>query len=217
MMQIVAAAHPIVVQVPSSDGGVSTESILVFIGGLVAAVAAIVAALVTTRAASARLETSLVSERERADLLLAAERERIDRQLDHERFLAQRAEASASIEQVTRIVARNNARVSGLANKSLGGGGELGSESEALRRHLDELREEVNVVAIRFGVDSAVVRAMLGVVQALNAAFPRLDELPLSDERKDEVKEALKAVSRANSEFLIAARESLDSYSTAAD
>src|SRR5207253_6690249 len=103
------AIHPIIVEVPESGGGVSTESILVFAAGVFAAAAAVVAALLTTRGAARRLEETLEAERERFDKQVEAERERVNDQIAHERYLARRAEASTSVEAITRLVARTAA------------------------------------------------------------------------------------------------------------
>lgn len=215
MLDFLSSVHLVTAEVAAAGDGVSTESILVFAGGLIAAATAVASALLTSRAAATRLEASLTSERERAEKQLDAERKRIDRQLEHERFLAQRAEASASIESVARLFAKTADRISTHVRKVSVGQSGSASELEELHSQLRELLEEINVVGIRFGTKNSVVRAMLGVTRALNKAIPAKDDLPLSEAQKAESKEALKRASRANVAFLESARDALENYSEA--
>jgi hypothetical protein len=187
---LLAAAHPIVIKVPEASNGVSLESILVFAGGLLAATAAVIAALVTSRSASRRMERQLSYERQRFEKQLMCEREAVKKQFEHERYLARRSDASASIEQIARLVARNIASLSGV---------------------LDELREVTNVVVLRFG-GGPLVTNLLEVLTKLHATLPAEDELPLSAERRAEVQEARDAVGAANAEFMAAARKAIEEY-----
>lgn len=209
---LVALAKPVVVQVQEGSGGVSIESILVFSGGVLAATAAVVAALITTRGASSRLEQQLVNERERFDGQLAAEAKRFEEQLAHERYLAQRSEASASVEQIARSMARNGSRITRLVQKLLRAKGPDSGEIDRLTAQLENFLEEIGVMAIRFGEKSPMVEKMGPVVRAMNAAIPSKDELPLGDERKNELRVHLDEINKTETEFLSAAKEVLDGF-----
>ncbi|HKO37152.1 MAG TPA: hypothetical protein VJU14_02150 [Solirubrobacterales bacterium] len=210
MFEFLAAAKPVVVQVQEASGGASTESILVFIGGVLAAIAAVTAALITTRGASSRMEQQLTNERERFDRQLAVEAGRFADQLEHERYLARRAEASDSIEKTSRLIAQTMSSLSDLLREVFAGSEK--EEHHKLGANLDQIREETNVIALRFGVGSPVVSRILEVVEAAAKSLPDSHELPLSDERKKELKAAREKVGEANAAFLREAEQALRAY-----
>jgi hypothetical protein len=211
-MDVLAVARPVVVQVQEGSGGASTESILVFVGGVLAAVAAVVAALISTRAASSRMEQQLSNERERSERQLEAERDRAAQQLSHERYLVRREEASLSIGGLARMVTRHDMRTHRISGLYLEGDEPPKKDLEQLREQLLELYEESNIVSIRFGVGSPVVEATLEVVSAFSASLPQADELPLSEARGKEIKKARKDAKKAVQHFLREARDALENY-----
>lgn len=76
---------------------------------------------------------------------------------------------------------------------------------DALKTNLEELREEAGVVAIQFGADHPVFKAIAAVVTAMNDAIPWPKELPLTETRKEDLKSQLKALSSAEATFLAVA------------
>src|SRR4051794_28742306 len=115
-LAVLAAAHHITVNVPPSGGGLSTGSALVALGGVLAAVGAVVAAWLTARAAQGRLEATIANEKARLTQQLAAEEERIRRQLDHELRAGEVARARAVLEEAVRIVTRTSRRISSMSS-----------------------------------------------------------------------------------------------------
>lgn len=212
MSAFLAAAKPVVVQVQEASGGASIESILVFIGGVLAATGAVAAAIITTRGASSRLEQQLANERQRFDKQLAAEVERFDKQFAHDRYLTRRAEVSSSVEQISRTIARNYMHISAFVGRSVRGKESSSEQLKVVHLHLNELMEEVNVLTIRFGNEGGVSKALAEVVEAMQLALPGSSELPLSEQRKQELQEAQKKISRTNANFLVAARKALEDY-----
>lgn len=211
-MSLLTAVRPVIVQVQEGSGGISLESILVFAGGVLAAVAAVVAALVTTRAASKRLQRSLEAERERFERQLNAEGQRIERQLEHERHKDRRAEAGATVERIARTVSRNSARVTGMALNIMAGNSLSTEELTAFDQGLDELREEFSILMLHFEDGSPVVAGLGNYLKAVNHVLPPVKELPLKDdEQKAELEQHVKEMDSADIEFLETARESLDS------
>lgn len=190
--------------------GASSGSILVFASGTIAAVAAIAAAVITTRSADARQKTTLRHEREREQQRLDAERERIASQLAHERESVQHAEASKSIEKIVRSVSRVVRHASRSVENLIKGSGDT-TDLEALRGHALELREEVAVLAIRPLQDASLPVALGKVGTALSEAIPDASELPLVEDKKTELRSKLKTLKQKEAEFWKAAREELAS------
>jgi hypothetical protein len=213
LLELLAAAKPVVVRVQEGSGGASAESIFVFIGGVIAAVAAVAAAIITTRGASSRLHQQLVSERERFDKQLAAEVTRFESQFAHERYLVRRDEASSSVEQITRVIARNEVQAGELVNTLLLGGEVKSEVLDETDRQLNELREEIGLLAIRFGRESPIAKKMVDILKALQALLGCAANMPLDDEQKKELAARRKEMNDAGAAFLVAAKETLDSYS----
>lgn len=211
---LLGAARPIIVEVPEAGGGASLESILVFIAGAMAAVAAIIAALVTTRGASRRLEETLESERDRFETQLAAERERVGDQISHERYLARREEASAAVEEITRLVARNSAHFDELKRTVLRGGKVAREQSDLMDEQVDQMREETSVVAVRFGGQSPLVDSMVEVLTALIKGDKALQKAETDDgpEAKEELRQASDELAGAAGAFVNVARKALETY-----
>lgn len=208
---LAAAAKPVVVQVQEASGGASIESILVFIAGVLAAIGAVVAAIITTRGASSRLEQQLASERERFDKQVKAEASRTEEQLNHDRYLARRAEASATVERITRLVARSVIKFEGLMGILLK---EKTSDDEDgdLGPYLAEIREETAVVAVRFGNKSPLVAKMSALLLAMQTALPDHSDLPLDEQKKAEVQARAAKVNDASASYLVEAKKALDQY-----
>lgn len=214
-MSLVLAAHQIVLRVPESSG-TSTESTLVFIGGVLAAIGAVIAAFVTSRGASLRLERSLTSERERFEKQLTSERKRLDDQFQHERYLARRAEASATVEQITRLVTRTAAQFDGLKSSLLRDGTADPEQFEKFSKQVNEMREEIGIVAVRFGNKSKLVGKMSDLLGALRTAMPLLagvvgDEKKIK-EQEEEIQRAQKQLRTAVAKFLVEARKAIEEY-----
>jgi hypothetical protein len=212
MFDLLGATTPVAIQAQEGAGGVSTESILVFIGGVLAAVAAVGAALLTTRGAEKRQKESLAAERQRFDRQMEAETERVEKQFAHERYLVQRADASVTVEQVSRIISRSVARVSSMVDSILEGKDPTGEDLDAFSAELNQLREEVSIIAIRFGHQSQIVKKMSSLLRVLDEAFPSVDEVPLTPKREKEVRASLGQISEAEAAFLKAAKQALEEY-----
>ncbi len=208
------AVQQIVVKVPESSHGVSTESILVFIGGVLAATAAVAAAIITTRGASTRLQHQLLNERNRFEKQLAAEAERFESQIAHERHLAQRVEASASVEQIARLISRNVGQIVAFVNTVARDKEPKSGEVARIREQLGDIQEEISVVAIRLGPQSPVVDKMSKLVDAIGAVVTLCGsrESPLSNDQTHEIPSHVKEIRLAESQFLVAAKEALDGY-----
>jgi hypothetical protein len=217
-MGLLSAAQQIVVKVPESSGGVSTESILVFIGGVLAALAAVAAAIISSRGASSRLQQQLVNERERFEKQLDAERERANDRIGHERYLVRREEASRSLEGITRLVAGTASKFDDLKRAFLRGKDsdptQVGESLTSLMDQLDQIQEEISVVALRFGFTSPVVASMATVLAALIEGCQVLrDALPAEGaEWKEDVRNAASEVSSATADFVIEAGKALNDY-----
>lgn len=205
-------AQQIVVKIPESSGGISTESILVFIGGVLAAIAAVAAAIITTRGAASRLAQQLDNERDRFDKQLAAEAERFENQFAQERYLARRAEASSSIEQISRLIARIVSQLGPFLGRYLRDSEASTEQLQILDQRMDELIEGINVLGLRFGNQHSMVWKLLEMVGAIKKAIPNLREVPLSEEKKKELKEAREEVAELNAAFLVEARKAIDEY-----
>lgn len=208
----IAVIEHVTVNPPPAQDGISWSSAIVFAGGVLAALGAVAASTLTARAAERRLEKTLVAERERSEIRERAEAERIERQLAHDRYLARRAEASTVIEGVTRIMASSGYRVLlrlGSSRKGIPPGPD---ELRELDLDLHRLGEEVDVVALRFGAGTPVTEAASRMSKALNAAFPRTDEIPFSQQREVQLAAAEQEVFDANNHFLKVAREAIDDY-----
>jgi hypothetical protein len=196
VLQTLAAASS------SSGGEVSLGSGLVFAGGVIAALGAVVASAITARAAEKRLGKSLQEERNREHQRLDAERERLRRQLEHERKLAWRADASVAMERVARLLEQNLDRLGPIADCYVNGEDASLSSLEDLDARSAELKEEVAVLSIRFGVESQVVKSMRRLVGVMDEALPWPEELPLSEERREQIKQARKKAPAALRSFL---------------
>lgn len=207
-----AAVQLLLADASSSSNGLTLGSGLVFAGGVIAALGAVVAAVITARAADKRLETSMREERERSDQRLAAEAERVDEQLNHDRSQVRRAEASQSLERTVRLITRNVARAKELASQI--SRGELPDQEEltAIRAQINELHEEGNLLGIRFGTRGELVKKLTAVIGLLQKAIPSTKEVPLSEERKRELKDASKRVDEATAEFHGSAWKALKEY-----
>jgi hypothetical protein len=190
VLDLLAVAKPIADSASEASGDASVESLLVFVGGVVAAVAAVIAAFVTSRAARTRLEKTLA----------------------HEHYLARRSEASQAIEDVARSVARAMASLDEwiLSRDEP----EMRRESFALlRRNLHQIREETNVVVLRFGAGTSLVKRMSAVMAALSEATPSSgDDFPLSAERNAELKTGRRNLGKANADFIREAIRAMDAY-----
>lgn len=211
MPAILAAAQPVIVKVPEASGGASVESILVFIGGVLAAIAAVAASIITTRGASSRLERQLISERERFDKQLTAEAERFNSQFAHERYLARRAEVSSVVERVSRLVAALVSELGPYIGSYLRDSEPSSEQIDTLDRRVDELIGEGNVIALRFGGDHPMVASLFELIRAMKKAVDP-GELPLSGEKKEELEGVTDEVARINAVFLVEAKKGLDRY-----
>lgn len=212
VLHLLAAARSVVVKVPEASGGASLESILVFAGGVLAAIAAVAAALLTSRGAAQRLEKSLEAERGRFNRQLDIESQRSEEQFDNERYIARHAEASATIEQIARSVSRTSARLVGISLNLLSDREISEEELLVFDRGVDELREESSILAIRFGEKSEVVSGLGGYLKAANDMLPPIDQIPLDTEGKEKLKEDLQKLNSADTVFLKAAKASLESF-----
>lgn len=152
-------------------------------------------------------------ERERSDRRLAAETERVDEQLSHDRLQVRRAEASQSVERTVRLMTRNVARFKELAGRIGRGQSPDPEELTSALAHIQELHEEGNLLGIRFGIRGGLVNKLAAVIALLQDAMPSIDDVPLTEERKKELREASKRVDEATTEFLVSAWEALNDYS----
>jgi len=211
MLELLAAGKPVVVQVQEGSGGASLGSILVFIAGVLAALAAVVAAIITSRGATSRLQKQLSTERERFDRQLGEEARRFEAQLEHDRWQAKRAEASAAIERISRLVGRTVTQFDDLVSLILeeDRSGIQKAETNLIDK-IESIREEISVVAIRFGNDSSLVDRMMELLGAFKPALVHESEFPLSEERKAEIGEAADQAGVPAAQFLVTAKQVLD-------
>jgi chromosome segregation ATPase len=216
LLWLIAAFRPVVVSAPGAADGVSTESILVFVAGTLAAVAAVVAALVTTRGAAKRLRETLDAEKHQHEDQLRAEREKSDTERAHEKYLAKRVEASKTIEETTRLVARTSAKFDEVKRTILKEEldvDQLEIQLGSLVAQVDQIREEISVVAIRFGSVSPVVTNMADLLAALlNGLRVAHDALGADEQAKNKLSKASNNVSTAVGAFWAAARTALETY-----
>jgi hypothetical protein len=213
-MVLLAAAQPIVAKVPEATHGVSLESLLVFGGGLLAAIAAVIAALLTTRGAADRLQKTLTVERDRFDKQLVAERERLSDQIGHERYLAKREEASAAVERITRLVARTSANFDEIKRALTFEGSAAQEHFDHLEGQVEQIREEISVVAIRFGGQSALVSSMIQVLTVLLEGWQQIDKAKDVEELewKERLQKASEELGDAVGAFVNEARIALETY-----
>lgn len=194
--------HSHAVETFQNVAGISLESVFVFATGLAAAAAAVVAAILTTKGASERLEKQLTEERKR-----------VKDQLGHERYLAKRDEASKTVEEITRLVARTSANFDEIKR-------ELTSEEDVDKEMFDRLeaqveliREEISIVGVRFGGQSPLVASVVEVLTALLNGWQVLEEV---EEKKPDWKERLESASAelrdAAGFFVNEARNALENY-----
>lgn len=158
------------------------------------------------------MEDQLASERERFEKQLAAESARTQDQLDHDRYLARRAEASTTVEEISRLVSQHvvcvydyfQVRIKGIEPKK--------EEFQVLNRQVDQLREEISIVAIRFGNKSPLVTKLIELLEGVSAQLPTAEEANADDGKKKELKEFLLDLNRLQAAFVIEAKKALDNY-----
>lgn len=213
-MVLLATAHPIIVKVPEAAHGVSLESLLVFGGGFLAAIAAVIAALLTTRGAADRLQKTLAAERDRFDKQLVAERGRLSDQIGHERYLARREEASAAVERITRLVARTSANFDVIKRALTHEGSAAQEQFDRLEGQVEQIREEISVVAVRFGGESSLVTSMVQVLTVLLAGWQAIGKAEVAEEPewKEHLQKASEELSDAAGAFVNEARVALETY-----
>jgi len=212
-MALLAVAQPIIVKVPEASQGVSLESLLVFAGGFLAAAAAVIAALLTTRGAADRLQETLAEERERFEKQLIAERERVSDQIGHERYLAKREEASTAVERITRLVARTSANFDEIKRDLTHEGSVSPEQFDRLEEQVEQMREEISIVAIRFGRENTLLSSIVQMLTVLLEGWEVIGEAESEEEGwKERLQEASEGLSDAAGSFVSEAHRALETY-----
>lgn len=118
-----------------------------------------------------------------------------------------------TVERISRLVARTMSQFDELVPLTLeeerSG---MKKIEKSLMSNLDEIREEISIVAMRFGNRSPLIDKMMELLSALKAALVKDSEFPLSDTKKTEIQEAADRAGAPAALFLVAAKQVLDEY-----